>query len=225
MKKAIILCSGGLDSITTAYYVKKKLDYEDISVMFFNYGQKSLDKEREFSRKCAVDLGGDFIEVDFKWLGELSNSLINKAGKINKLSVDDLKDTKEEAKSWYVPNRNSIFLNYAIALAESLEGADIFVGFKNEGEENYPDTTPGFMKKMNELVKVACSNEINIIAPFIKKDKEDIIHMGKTLGVDFKKTFSCYIEKEKHCGYCLACKLRQQGFKWANIEDPTEYES
>jgi 7-cyano-7-deazaguanine synthase len=223
MKNAIVICSGGLDSVTTAYYVKKKLNYDKIRIIFFDYGQKGVEMERECSRKCAGKIGADQIEMNLFFLGELSKSLINKEGKVNKLGEADLKDTKEESKVWYVPNRNSLFINHAVALAESLGGADIFLGFKNEGREDYSDTTPEFVKKMNELVKIACSNEIKVIAPFIEKDKEDIIHVAKQLGVRLGDTFSCYIGKEKHCGYCLACKLRQQGFKWAGIDDPTEY--
>ena len=62
-----------------------------------------------------------------------------------------------------------------------------------------------------------------IIAPLIKKDKEEVVLLGKKLGVKFKETFSCYVGKGKHCGVCLACRLRQEGFYWANVRDPTKY--
>ena len=76
MKHAIILCSGGLDSVTTAYYVKNKLGYKKIFVLFFNYGQKSVGMERKCSKKCAKKLDGKFVELKLKELGEISNSLI-----------------------------------------------------------------------------------------------------------------------------------------------------
>ena len=108
------------------------------------------------------------------------------------------------------------FLAYAIALAESLFIKEkkiyyIFVGFKNEGKESYPDTTSKFVKEMNDLIKISSNFKGKIIAPLINKDKEDIILLGKKLGVNFKKTHSCYI-KNKHCGKCLACMLRKEGF-------------
>ena len=113
-----------------------------------------------------------------------------------------------------------------IAEAESIKKkgkVDIFVGFKCEGKEGYPDASKKFVKKMNELSSVGCSKKIKIISPLIKKDKEDIISLGERLGVNFKNTFTCYIGKRKHCGYCLACKLRQAGFYWAHLHDPTKY--
>lgn len=224
MKNAIILCSGGIDSVTTAYYVKKKLKHNDILILFFDYGQKSLRKERECARRCARDIKGGFREIRLKELGKLSTSLINKKGKIRKLSKKDLKDTKKESEKWYVPNRNTIFLTYAVALAESIFLKEkkingIFVGFKCEGKDSYPDTTKEFVDKINKL-----SGKFKVRAPLINKDKEDIVLLGEKLGVDFGDTFSCYIGKKEHCGYCLACKLRQEGFYWANVRDPTKYE-
>ncbi len=229
MKKAIILCSGGLDSVVTAMYAKMKEGYQKITILFFNYNQKSLSEERKCSKECAKMLGAEFVEINLKWLGEISNSLINKKGIIKKLRRKNLKDTSKESEKFYVPCRNTIFLSYALALAESFyfknkEVNDILVGFKCEGKESYPDTTKEFISEMNKLARNSCSIQLKIIAPLIKKDKEDIVLIGEKLGIDWKKTFSCYAPlKGKHCGYCLACKFRQEGFYWANIKDPTIY--
>jgi len=228
MKNTIILCSGGIDSVTTAHYIKKRRKYKRLTILFFDYGQKSLEMERKYSRKCAKDLNAKFVEVKLKWLGEISNSLINKKGKIKKLKKSDLKNTKKESEKYYVPCRNTLFITYALALADAIFmkekiSSEIFLGFKCEGQESYPDTTQDFVKQMNKLAKISCAGKFNIKAPLIKKDKEDIIKLGTRLGVDFKNTFSCYVGKKQHCGYCLACKLRQAGFYWSNIKDPTKY--
>ena len=227
-KNAIILCSGGLDSVVTAHYVKKRLDYNKLIILFFNYGQKSLNAEKGYSKKCVGDLDGKFIEVKLDWLGKISTSLINKKGKVKKLNKKDLKNTKKESEKFYVPCRNSVFLVHALALAESIfikEGtkSDIFVGFKCEGNESYPDTTKKFVKEINRLSKIGCAGNFKIYAPLILKDKEDIIQLGEKLCVNFRKTFSCYIGKTKHCGNCLACQLRKAGFYWAGLKDPTKY--
>ncbi len=227
MKYAIVLCSGGLDSVVTAYYVRKKMLHSSIRILFFNYGQKTLTQERKASKRCAEEIKAKFQEIKLDWLGKISNSLINKSGKVKKLRRKDLKNTKEESQNWYVPCRNMIFLTYALALADSLyikekKVYDIFVGFKCEGGESYPDTTKEFVDEINELGKF-CSGRFKIKAPLIDKDKEDIVLLGKKLGVNFKETFSCYIGKNKHCGYCLACMLRKEGFYWAGIKDPTTY--
>lgn len=230
-KNAIVLCSGGLDSVVCAHYVKKQLKYMNVKIVFFNYGQKAIIQERKFSKRCAFDIGAEFIEMSVDNLEELSNSLINKEGKIKKLNRKNLKNTKKESEKFYVPCRNTLFLIYALALAESLyiksnkkEIYDLFVGFKNEGRESYSDTTKQFVEKVNQLAKIACIKNFKIIAPFIKSDKEEIVQLGKKLGVNFKKTFSCYAPKNsKQCGFCLACKLRQEGFYWAGVEDPSDY--
>jgi 7-cyano-7-deazaguanine synthase len=229
MKKvAIVLCSGGLDSVTTAHYVSEKLGYDNLIFLFFNYGQKSLTAERTCAKLCAKKLEGKFDEVKLDWLGKISGSLINKKGVVKKLSMKDLKDTKKESEKYYVPCRNTIFLTHALALAESIfvksnKESDIFVGFKCEGNESYPDTTKEFVKEMSKLGKIGCSGNFEIKAPLISKDKEDIVLLGKKLGVDFRETFSCYVGKKKHCGECLACRLRQAGFHWAGVEDETNY--
>lgn len=230
MKNAIILCSGGIDSVTTAYYVKKKLKYDNFLIIFLNYGQKSLHMEKKFSRKCARNINAEFIGISLNWLENISNSLINKDGKIRKISRKILKDSKKESDKFYVPCRNTIFLVYALALAESKfikekKKYDIFIGFKNEGKESYQDTTKEFLEQMNNLAEISCQKKFKIIAPLIEKDKEDIILLGKELGVNFKDTFSCYIGKREHCGFCLACRLRQEGFYWADVKDPTKYKN
>ncbi|MDO8563634.1 MAG: 7-cyano-7-deazaguanine synthase [Nanoarchaeota archaeon] len=228
-KNAIILCSGGLDSVVTAHYVKNKLKYNSITILFFNYGQKALTEERKASKLCAKKIHAIFIEISLPELGNLSTSLINLPGKIVQIAKKDLKDTKQESKKWYVPCRNLIFLSYASALTDSefIKNnikSDIFIGFKCEGNDSYPDTTKEFIKKINSCLSTSCSFSIKIKAPLIEKDKEDIIILGNNLNVDLEKTFSCYSPKNaKHCGICLSCALRKEAFYWANMEDKTLY--
>ncbi|MBI2629017.1 7-cyano-7-deazaguanine synthase [Candidatus Pacearchaeota archaeon] len=233
MKNAIILCSGGLDSVVTAYYVKNKAKYGKIYILFFNYGQRTLKQEKRASKLCAEKLNGKFIEIKLPELNKISTSLINSAKKANKVSRKQLKNTEKEHLNWYVPCRNIIFLTYALAIAESKliknkQKYDIFTGFKNEGKEAYPDATSEFVSIMNKLQATAVKKNIRIIAPLINKDKEDIIQLGKEFGVDFRNTYSCYVgvnsKNNKHCGTCLSCRLRQEGFYWAGLQDPTNYE-
>ena len=227
MKNAIVLCSGGLDSVIAAYHVKKTLKYKNLIVLFFDYGQRTIKQERKSARKTAKKLKADFREIKLQEIGKISTSLINKKTKARKIKRKQLKNTKKESDKCYVPCRNIIFLIYALALAESLQIKnkqiwDIFTGFKCEGKEAYPDTTPKFVTEMNKLKKIATNIKGNIKAPLIKKDKDEIVLLGKKLGVNFKDTHSCYISN-KHCGCCLACRLRQEAFYWANVKDPTRY--
>jgi len=228
-KIAIMLCSGGLDSVVTAFYVKNRLKYKKIIVLFFNYGQKAIKQERKYSSLCAKHIKAKFMEIELDWLGKISYSLINKNGKLKKLKRKELKDTNKESQKFYVPCRNMIFATYALGLADSIyqkeqKDSDIFFGFKCEGKESYPDTTEEFIRAINNLCSISCVGKFKIYAPLIKKDKEDIICLGKKLKIDFRDTLSCYVPiKNHHCGHCLSCMLRKEGFYWANEKDPTVY--
>ena len=230
MKKAIIVCSGGLDSVTTAHFVKKKLCYDELTILFFDYTQKSLIHERQCAIRCAQALGALFQEIHLPELGKLSFSLINKEGYVRKLSPEELGDTQSESARFYVPTRNMLFISYALALAESLAHAqpekgvpDIFVGFKNEGTESFPDTTQEFLNRLNALASIGCMQPSPVLAPLITYDKEEIVALAVELGIDLAQTWSCYQGNYLHCGTCLACRLRQAGFKWSGINDPTAY--
>ncbi len=228
MKNAIILCSGGLDSVTAAYYVKRRLKYGKIIILFFDYNQRSLSQERRASKKIADKLKADFKEIKLKELSLISTSLINNGKKVRKVKRKELKNTKSESDKYYVPCRNTVFLIYALALAESLQIKkkqiwDIFTGFKSEGKEAYPDTTKEFVEEMNRLRKVSTAVKGRIKAPLINKDKDEIIRLGERLGVKLEETCSCYASNSQHCGVCLACRLRQEAFYWANIKDKTKY--
>ena len=176
IKNAIILCSGGLDSVITGNYVKK-LGYNKLIILFFNFQQRTIIQERKSSKGCAEDLKAVFKEIKID-LRKISDSLISNKKKSRKVTIMDLKDTKKESEKFYVPFRNSIFLIYAIALTDFLfiknkEIYDIFVGFKCEGKENYPDTTIKFVNSINKLAKFS-NFKGKILAPLIKKDKNEI---------------------------------------------------
>lgn len=227
-KNAIILCSGGLDSSVASYYAKKRRKYSKIIILFFNYNQRTITQEKKASRKIAKELRAEFREIKLPELSKISDSLINKKSRARKVKRKELKDSKSESEKYYVPCRNTVFLIYALALAEFLQTKnkqvwDILTGFKSEGREAYPDTTEQFVQEMNQLRKVSTNVEGKIKAPLIKKDKDEIVALGKKLGVKMEDTFSCYISNSQHCGTCLACRLRQEAFYWANVKDKTKY--
>ena len=215
----------------TAHYVKNRLKYKKLIILFFNYGQRTVKQERYFSKKCAKNLNAEFEEAILPELKKLSTSLLNSNVKAKTIKRNQLKNTSKESLKWYVPCRNLIFLSYALALAESLyiknkEKYGIFIGFKNEGKEFYPDATSKFIEQINNLQKTVTNKGIKIIAPLINKDKEEIIKIGKKLDINFNETYSCYSGAKTnniHCGYCLSCRLRKEGFYWSGIKDPTIY--
>ena len=227
--QAIILASGGLDSSVLAYYVKKRLK-KKIKLLFFDYGQKCLREEIFCVKKLASELGIPYKTINLQDLKKISTSLINSYKKRH----------KNEIIKWYVPFRNSIFLAIALAFAESefIKGkgkSDIFIGVKYEGEIRFKDTSEEFIKEMNDIARFSEKGKFKIKAPFINKDKEEIIELGKKLGVDFESNYSCYvgggfakINKKKipiHCGKCAGCKARKKGFKFSNVRDVSLYKN
>ncbi len=233
MKNAIVLCSGGLDSVVAAYSVKKK--YRKLIFLFFDYGQRALKEEEYCVKKIAKLLKAEFLKLDLKWLGNLSNTPINKQIKFKKTTDKDLEKGDKDIIKWWIPCRNSVFLINALALAESKylkskEKYNVVIGLKHEGRVFMKDTTEKFVFKFNELVKEATFHGFyKIIAPLIKLDKTEVVELGQKLKVSFEFTYSCYIgfgfksKKPIHCGRCLNCVLRKKGFYWSGIKDPSLY--
>ena len=232
MRNAIILCSGGLDSVTTAYYIKDK--YEKLKFLFFDYNQRAVKEEEFCCREICKKLNGEFIKIELKWLGNISMAMLNKNVEIKETSEKDLEDSSKDLLNWWVPCRNSVFLINALAFAESeflknKERYDVIIGLKDEGNEHFKDTTEKFVSKVNELAEEGTNDGgYEVIAPLIKMDKTEVVKLGVKLKVPFELTYSCYIESDSkliHCGKCLNCMLRKKGFYWAGVEDPSLYKS
>lgn len=235
MKNAIILISGGLDSVTTTYYVYNNLGYKNVNFLYFDYSQRALNEEVYCAKKIVKLLNAEFKKIRISWLGKISTAFINKNDKIPKTTEKDLEEGRKDIINWWVPTRNSIFLINALAHAEHYfikykKRYDIFIGLKNEGRVFMKDTTKKFVKKFNELAEEATYHGgYKIIAPLISMDKTDVVKLGKELNVPFQYTYSCYIGNgfkkniPLHCGGCLNCMLRKKGFYWSGIEDPSFY--
>src|SRR3989344_917413 len=114
MKNAIIVISGGLDSTVAAYYVKKRLNYDKIKFLFFDYNQKSLKEEELSVIKTAKILNAELKKINLQWLGEISTAILNKDKKIPETTEKDLEEENKDLMPWWVPCRNSIFIIAAL---------------------------------------------------------------------------------------------------------------
>ena len=239
---AIVLVSGGLDSVVTLYYLRKVKKLKNLEIIFFDYIQRGLKGEKFCVEEISKLLKIPVAHVDFRFLNRFSTSLINKNKTIPKNISKDLKNIKKgrnDILNWWVPARNSLFLLTALAFAESnyiKKGVkeDIYLGIKNEGRVPMKDTTKEFIKKINELVYFSVnSGDFKFKAPLISYDKDEIVKLGNKLKVPFEYTFSCYISSgfkkvngkklPIHCGYCESCMQRKKAFYWANIKDASIY--
>jgi len=218
--KAVILLSGGLDSVTVLAAARENYDCYALS---FSYGQRH-DVELEAAKNIAKQFQvaeHRILNID---LGQLGGSALTD------MDIDVPQEQADGIPVTYVPARNTIFLSYALAWAEVLEATDIFIGVNAVDYSGYPDCRPeyidAFAKMANLATKSAVEGDvISIHTPLISLSKAEIIQMGIEHDVDYSMTVSCYAANEKGeaCGLCDSCRLRQQGFVDAGIADPTRY--
>ena len=228
MKKAVILLSGGLDS-TTCLAIAKSKNYS-LYALSFRYGQRH-EFEIGAAKKCArIYKVRDHVILDINLRAYGGSALtdnidVPKKGK-------NIKDGNEIPLT-YVPARNTIFLSFALAYAETIKSQDVFIGVNALDYSGYPDCRPEYIKSFETMSNLATKagvqgkSKMQIHTPLIDLGKSEIIEKGIELGVDYGKTHSCYDPDRKgiSCGLCDACILRKEGFKKAKINDPILYAS
>lgn len=224
MKKAVILLSGGLDSIT-CLAIAKKQGYECYA-MSFRYGQRhtiELDKATEIAKKMGVK---EHIIVDID-LRKFGGSALTEDIDVPKHENDN----KVEANIpiTYVPARNTIFLSFALGWAEVLKAYNIFIGVNSVDYSGYPDCRPKYIESYEKMANLATregveGRKMTINTPLLNLTKGQIIKKGLSLGVDYSLTITCYDPiNGKSCGKCDSCLLRLKGFQEAGIKDPIQY--
>lgn len=217
--KAVVLLSGGLDSATTLFFAKKK--GFDCSCLIFDYGQRHKREIRAAMKIAACARARyQIIKIGLPWKG---SSLLDK-----RVPLPVGGPQKKNIPSTYVPGRNTIFLSFALSLAESLGSRDIFIGANAVDYSGYPDCRPAYFSSFNKLSGYANksgveSKNIRIHAPLLRLKKSEIIALGVKLGVPYQWTWSCYQGGAQPCGRCDSCVLRARGFKEAKREDPSRH--
>ena len=220
-RKAVAICSGGLDSTVLTYYVRT-LGY-DLHSLSFNYGQRH-NNELLFAALTAMRLQIPHKIVDLK---DLSSLLSGSALTSKEVEVPEGHYTAENMAITVVPNRNAIMLSIAWGYAVSIGADRVFVGVHAGDHAIYPDCRPEFIVEMNTAMAVATkgfhSENLLIEAPFIYKSKTEIVMLGSKLEVPFDLTWSCYKGGRIHCGRCGTCVERAEAFSKADVPDPTAY--
>ncbi len=226
-KKAIVLLSGGLDSATTLAMAKGQ-GFECYALTF-RYGQRH-SIEIESAKQLAEALG--VIEhriIDIAPAAFTGSALTDR--NLNVPKDRSIITDRTDIPVTYVPARNTIFLSYALAWAETLGIFDIFIGVNAIDYSGYPDCRAEFIKAFEKLANLATAAAVEgkgkyeIHTPVIEMSKAEIIQTGAKLNVDCSLTHSCYDpdEKGRACGRCDSCKLRLKGFAEAGLKDPIEY--
>jgi len=220
---AVVLLSGGLDS-TTALAIARSRGF-DCHALTVRYGQLH-QVELEAAARVAKALGAKehrVVAVDLAALA--SSALTSSSIAVPKDRPLDEIGAPGDVPSTYVPARNTVLMSLALAWAESLGARDLFLGVNVLDASGYPDCRPEFVAAFEALAQVATrGGGFKVHAPLIELTKAQIIALGRSLGVDYALTHSCYDPiGDRACGRCDACVLRKKGFAEAGGGDPTRY--
>ena len=226
MKEAVVLLSGGIDSVTTMAIARAE-GYV-VYALSFNYGQRHA-VELEKARAAATVLEAKkhlVLDIDLKAIG---GSALTDTRAVPKDRVSE--EISRSIPITYVPARNTIFLSCALAWAEVLGVFDIFIGVNALDYSGYPDCRPEYIAAFERMANLALkaavegAGKIIIHAPLLSLTKAEIIRRGIELGIDYSLTHSCYDPGPdgKACGRCDSCLLRLKGFREAGARDPIPY--
>lgn len=199
--KAIILLSGGLDSLVALGFSKLSNDYNVELALTFDYGQKAVRQEIEASRKIC-----DYYKIEHKvikldWLKEITKtSLVASDG----VPTEDF-ETSKSAEAVWVPNRNALFINIAASFCDSFGYNYILYGANKEEAGTFPDNTEEFRAQISELFKTSTLVHPQVIAPLINYTKGDIVKIAVENSMPLDLVMSCYNSGEGHCGKCESC--------------------
>jgi 7-cyano-7-deazaguanine synthase len=221
MPKAVVLLSGGLDSVTTLALAREQ--GFDCYALSLEYGQRhtaELDAARRLASAAKVK-EHKVIRIELDAVGGSALTDVS-------IAVPD--QPSEGIPVTYVPARNTVFLSLALGWAEVLGAWDLFIGVNAVDYSGYPDCRPEFIAAFEQLARLATKGGVeggayHVHAPLINLGKAEIIREGLRLGVDYSQTVSCYSADDagRACGVCDACRLRAAGFREAGVADPTRY--
>lgn len=232
-KNIVVLLSGGLDSSTLAYLTAKKSKphlNNRVFTLTFDYGQRH---KKELVSACKISKAIDaedhkIVKFDLtKWGGSSLTDNNLKIPKNRKFSSNS-QLTGRSIPNTYVPARNTIFLSFALAYAEAIRASEIYIGVNSIDYSGYVDCRAAFIRRFQELAKVATvsgveGKQVKIKTPLINMTKEEIVRLGQKLGVNWALSWSCYSGEKLACGLCDSCQLRLKGFALASIKDPLKY--
>lgn len=218
-KKAVVLLSGGMDSLVASAWAHERYDAAFLHV---NYGQRTQAREKRAFHNIAAHYNiTEILEVNIGYLKDIGGS------SLTDLSIPIRKNGVEESTipPSYVPFRNTHLLAIGISWAEVIGAAAVIIGAVESDSPGYPDCRKEYFDVFRRLVEVGTKPEtsITIETPLIGMTKSEIVRLGAKLGVPFALSWSCYEREDEACGLCDSCRLRLRAFEEAGISDPLMY--
>jgi 7-cyano-7-deazaguanine synthase len=220
---AVVLVSGGLDSVTLAHLLHHR-GHAPLHLVSVDYGQRHR-RELDEARACAERLGARWDVVE---LGSLGRLLGGSALTDSTVEVPDGHYADESMRVTVVPNRNAVMLAVAHAVAVARCAGVVAAAVHAGDHPVYPDCRPEFVdafRRMQTLATAGFAAPDLLVTPFLHLTKADIVRTGARLGVPFAQTWSCYRGGDRHCGRCGTCVERREAFALARVDDPTDYET
>ena len=212
--KAVVLLSGGMDSSTLLYYAKAI--HKEVYAVIINYNQRHK-KEIDSAIAIANTIHVPYTLLNIQFPKYEGSALTDSLTPVPKQSENRQTIT-------VVPLRNTFFLLHACAVATSIKAEDVYLGAVGDDQLSYPDCRPEFFQAFQNMLQAQNSNII-INYPFVSIFKDKVVSLGEELGVPWNLTWTCYVGKEKACGFCDACMERLQAFEKNNLQDPISYEN
>ncbi len=215
MKDALIILSGGMDSVTMLYEYRDRIEL----ALTFDYGSNHADNEIACARLHCERLGIRHIIIPLDFMHRYFTSSLLQGGD----AIPEGHYTSENMASTVVPFRNGIMLSIACGMAES-NGLKVVMIANHGGDHTiYPDCREEFIHAMSQAMTAGTDTDVRVFAPYTNITKSDIARHGRDLGLDYSETWSCYKGGEVHCGKCGTCIERREALAEAGINDTTEY--
>ena len=201
----ILIYSGGMDSTVLLHQFKDSIKL----AVSFNYGSKHNEKEISCAIENCKQLGIKHIIINLDFINNYFKSNLLKSGE----DIPSGDYQYEDMKKTVVPFRNGIMLSIAVGIAESNNLDSVLIANHSGDHAIYPDCRNDFIQAFNLAAISGTYNNIQILSPYCNKTKSEIAAIGKSLGVDFSKTYSCYNGGTEHCGTCATCIERKEALK------------
>lgn len=217
--KTLVVCSGGLDSVSLAHIVAA--EHQLTRLVSFDYGQRHR-KELGFAAAAAHRLGVPHHLIDMRTIGAaLTGSALT-----DDIDVPDGHYAEETMRITVVPNRNAIMLAIGFGIAAANGDAAVATAVHGGDHFIYPDCRPAFTRAFDAMQRMALDGyaDVRLHTPFVERSKADIVTEGAKYATPFAETWSCYKGGALHCGRCGTCVERREAFHLARVPDPTAYE-
>jgi len=221
--KAVLLLSGGLDSVANLYAAKADPKIQVILSITFDYAQKAREREIRVARYHCKKLSVPYKVIRTSLFSRNSDSALTSVEKLipqddTVVNLSNLKKSQESARSVWVPNRNGVFLNIAAFFAESMDAELVLIGFNKEEARTFPDNSEPFLEAANQFFSFSTHNQVKVKSYTLRLEKSEIV---KQFGsqFDLESIWPCYQNGDRWCGKCESCKryhlaLEANGCSW-----------